>query len=133
MGMIGHKNPSVTGCFCHGQEFSQSSKEIISIFIVSKYLSTFDPPYHNMVQNTWCVYAKLSWHGIVVSYISIFVNLLFYQRPCLHNERYLQDHPTPFFIAGNVTAGIEPFTSSKKERRLKIKSQLPSCFVMIVN
>jgi hypothetical protein len=53
--MILDEYPCVTGCFSLGQEFCQALKEILSIPIVYKYLSTLYPPNHDMVQNTGSV------------------------------------------------------------------------------
>ena len=81
MGMIRDEYPCVTGRLGLGQEFSQPIEHILPIPIIYEYLSTLNPTDHDVMQDTRCVKASLSWHGIYFASTLPFVNLIFYQRP----------------------------------------------------
>ena len=49
--------------------------------IIYEYLSTLDSTDHDVIQDTGCVKAGLSWHGIYFTFTVSLVNLIFYQRP----------------------------------------------------
>jgi hypothetical protein len=57
MGMVWEKGPRIAARFGFRQEIRKSSKKIIPIFIVPKYVPTLDPPNHNVVQDSWSVKA----------------------------------------------------------------------------
>jgi hypothetical protein len=52
MRMVIHQHPCATGCLGLGQEFGQTFEHILPIFIIHEYLSTLDPPDHDVGQDT---------------------------------------------------------------------------------
>ena len=81
MGMIRDEYLCITGRLGLRQEFSQPLEHILPIPIIYEYLSTRYSTDHDVMQNTGCVKAGLSWHGIYFAFTLSFVNLIFYQCP----------------------------------------------------
>ena len=71
-------------------------EHILPIPIIYEYLSTPDSTDHDVMQDTGCVKAGLSWHGIYFAFTLSFVNLIFYQRPHSHSSQ--RPHSSTFFI-----------------------------------
>jgi len=57
--------------------------------LVYEYLSTLYPPNHDVMQDTRCVKAGFSWHGVYFPFSLSLANLFFYQRP---PSRHLEIH-----------------------------------------
>ncbi len=55
---------------------SQPSEHILPIPIIYEYLSTLDSTDHDVMQDTGCVKAGLSWHGIYFVFTLSYVNFL---------------------------------------------------------
>ncbi len=63
MGMVPHKHPGITaGSGCRNQG-SQAIIEILLISFIRKYVSAFNPPYHNMVYYAGGIQSRLSCHN----------------------------------------------------------------------
>ena len=54
---------------------AQSRKDSLPSLFVDEYLSTLDSTDHDVMQDTGCVKAGLSWHGICFAFTLSFVNL----------------------------------------------------------
>jgi hypothetical protein len=50
------------------QHVAQSIQEVIPVSIIPKYLSAFDPPYHNVVQCTRGIQTSLTRHIPILSF-----------------------------------------------------------------
>jgi hypothetical protein len=48
---------------------------------IRKYLSTLDSTDHDVMQDTGCVKAGLSWHGVCFAFPLFLANLIFCQCP----------------------------------------------------
>ena len=55
--MIGDQRPGITLGIGFQQNRSQAIKKSISIRVINKYLSAFDPPGDNVVECSECVYS----------------------------------------------------------------------------
>jgi hypothetical protein len=74
--MIWKKDPAIANDPGLWNEFFQSSQKIQTIGLVSEYVSSLDPSNHNMMQGSWSVESRCSWHGAIIAMKKLHVKLV---------------------------------------------------------
>ncbi len=55
VGMIGNQRPGKTGCLGDRQKLLKTIQKVFSVVIISEYLSSLDPPDHDVMQGAGSV------------------------------------------------------------------------------
>jgi len=79
MEVVGNQRPGIAPHFALVHNLPQVIQKIISILFISKNLPPLYTARDNVMQRSWGIYSRLSWHGDRLTNSTFFVNIKMYR------------------------------------------------------